>query len=248
MERLKKENYPRGYWNMPTETERLPLRSEAASQNMSTIGRQLLESYKTGKEYRHAFSEEKVRTQLAAQIKAIREQREMKRPELAALMDKAPSWIFRLEDPNLPPPTIVTLLKVAEAFDVDLDIRFVRFTDFLRRVDGMSDADFQVPSFLEDVREFEEAELDRKISPEPNEDSSGQVNVEMVREKGGLGSFPVFVGKSHAMWRSLPQRETTGGGKLIPFESNRQFKKMQAQPEQNFFYAEYEQPRKRSKA
>jgi transcriptional regulator with XRE-family HTH domain len=128
---------------------------------MYSAASQLLDNFKSSKEYRHAFAEEKVRTQLAVQIKAMREQRQMGRAEFAALMHKAHSWVFRLEDPNQPPPTISTLLKVAEAFDVDLDIRFRRFSALLDQIERMTPTSFDVPSFDEELKE---GAFDRNIS------------------------------------------------------------------------------------
>src|ERR1700720_995436 len=115
---------------MPTEIERSSSPIENELVNTPSIESQLLRSFKTGKVYRHAFVEEAVRTSIAAQIRAIREQRKMSRPELAKLMGKSPSWIFRLEDPNEKPPTISTLLAVAEAFDISLNISFGSFQAF----------------------------------------------------------------------------------------------------------------------
>jgi hypothetical protein len=66
-------------------------------------------------------------------------------------MGKAPSWVFRLEDPNQPPPTIPTLLQVAEAFDVDLNISFDRFSRLLDRLDKMTPESLEVASFNEEL-------------------------------------------------------------------------------------------------
>ena len=138
---------------MPTTIDELWKQTQVGSNSMSSVGSQLLGNFKASKEYRHAFVEEKVRTQLAIQIKSIREQREMSRPELAALMGKVPSWVFRLEDPNQAPPTISTLLQVAEAFDVDLDISFRRFSDLIDRIGRITPESFQVPSFEEEIQD-----------------------------------------------------------------------------------------------
>ncbi len=116
----------------------------------SSVGSQILENFKDSKEYRDAFVEETVRTQIAAQIRAIREQRRLSRPSLARKMGKSPSWVFRLEDPNEAPPTVTTLLQVARAYDVNLEIRF---SPFLTLINGL-DADalpLEVPSFEEEL-------------------------------------------------------------------------------------------------
>jgi hypothetical protein len=69
----------------------------------------------------------------------------------SSLLKKAPSWVFRLEDPNQPPPTISTLLQVAEAFDVDLEISFRSFSSVLDLVERMTPESFEVPSFDEEL-------------------------------------------------------------------------------------------------
>jgi transcriptional regulator with XRE-family HTH domain len=112
---------------------------------------QILHNLKTSKEYRRAFVEEKVRTQLAIQVKTIREQRDMSRPTFAGLLKKAASWVFRLEDPNQAPPTIPSLLNAADVFDVDLDIKFRRFSDLLNQIERMGPESLKVPSFEEEV-------------------------------------------------------------------------------------------------
>jgi transcriptional regulator with XRE-family HTH domain len=117
------------------------------SNRTSSVKAQLLHNLKNSKEYRRAFVEEKVRAQLAIQIKTIREQRRMERTTFADLLRKAYSWVFRLEDPNQAPPTIPSLLNVADVFDVDLDIRFRRFSDLLNQIEHMGPESFKVPSF-----------------------------------------------------------------------------------------------------
>jgi transcriptional regulator with XRE-family HTH domain len=135
--------------------EKLPSPIEQGSANTSSVGAQVLESLKTSKAYRHAFVGEKVRSSLAAQIKTIREQRGMKQPELAKAMGKSQSWVSRLEDPNQPAPTIPSLLQVAETYDVDLEIRFRRFSTLIDDIDGLSQESLKVPSFEEELSALE---------------------------------------------------------------------------------------------
>jgi transcriptional regulator with XRE-family HTH domain len=137
---------------MPTETASLPKPTSEGSQNTSSVWEELLHNFKTGKEYRHAFVEEKVRTSIAIQIKTMREQRPWTQPEFAKEMGKSQSWVSRLEDPNQSPPTIPSLLKVAESFDVDLEIRFSPFSELLRRLDATTPESFEVPSFGEELK------------------------------------------------------------------------------------------------
>jgi transcriptional regulator with XRE-family HTH domain len=118
--------------------EKKPYQIESASASTSSVRDQLLESLKTSKEYRHAFVEEKIRTGLAAQIKAIREHREggMTQEEFAQVLGKVQSWVARLENPNAKPATLSTLLQVAYAFDVDLQVRFAPFSELVDWISG----------------------------------------------------------------------------------------------------------------
>lgn len=125
---------------------------------MFSVRRQIIDSLRTGKEYRRGFVEEKIRTGLAVQTKAIRESRPgMTQQKFAELLGKSQSWVARLENPNAPPPTITTLLKVAETFDVDLVVRYAPFSETVdwvsgsaHWVSGLSMASLAVPDFEND--------------------------------------------------------------------------------------------------
>lgn len=151
---------------MQTTTDELPNRMGVESRSTSSVWEQLLHNFRTGKEYRHAFVEEKVRTSIAAQIKAIREQQKLKQPEFAERLHKSQSWVSRLEDPNQAPPTIPSLLQVAEAFDVDLEVRFGRFSELLERLDRMTADSLEVPSFNEEL-----SGLERKVAAQESKEA-----------------------------------------------------------------------------
>jgi transcriptional regulator with XRE-family HTH domain len=117
---------------------------------MSSLREQLLHNLSTGVDYRHSFVEEKIRTGLAVQIRAIREQRKMNQGALARLLNKSQSWVSRLEDPNKAIPTIPTLLILAKAFDVDLEVRFVPFSEMISRLVQLTPEAHEVASFAND--------------------------------------------------------------------------------------------------
>ena len=103
--------------------------------NTASVKRELLESLKD-REFRGAFKEENVYTGICFQIRALREQREKSQKELGRMVEPnmAPERISILEDPNAETkPTVTTLLRLADAFDVGLDIRFVPFATVLDR-------------------------------------------------------------------------------------------------------------------
>jgi transcriptional regulator with XRE-family HTH domain len=126
-----------------------PAGLESASTN--SIKQQMLEQMRASKEYRHGFIEEAIRSRVVAQITALRKERGWDLKTLAAEIGKKTSWAYRLEDPNAPPPTIPSLLEVAEAFDVGLDVRFRAFSELLHDALAFESGDFTVPSFNEEV-------------------------------------------------------------------------------------------------
>jgi hypothetical protein len=83
--------------------------------------------------------EETVRSGLAAQIKAMRERMpDMTQKKFGDLLgNKSQSWVARLEDPNETPPTLSTLLSVAAACDVALQVRFAPFSEFADWIGGV---------------------------------------------------------------------------------------------------------------
>lgn len=106
-------------------------RTEFANTN-STKARMLMGALKTSHEYRQAFVEEALQTRITAQIRALRNKHGLDYKGFADRIDKSVSWTYRLEDPNAAPPTIPTLLRIANKFDIGLDVRFRSFSVRLR--------------------------------------------------------------------------------------------------------------------
>jgi transcriptional regulator with XRE-family HTH domain len=87
--------------------------------------------------------------------------------QLAERIGKKVSWVYRLEDPNATPPTIPTLLHVAAAFDIGLDVRFRAFSELLEDVTTLEPASFAVPSFDSELNAgaFWKSRRRRKLDP-----------------------------------------------------------------------------------
>lgn len=111
----------------------------------------MLSSLQTGKEYRQGFVEEAIRTRITAQIHALRTKNECDYKQFAEKIGRKVAWAYRLEDPNESLPTIPTLLQIAEAFDIGLDVRFRPFSELLRDVVTLNPDSFSVPSFAEEL-------------------------------------------------------------------------------------------------
>src|SRR5271169_2144121 len=102
------------------------------------------------KSYRHAYADESLNISIATQIKVLREQRVLRQKDLANLAAMKQSMISRYENVNYSSWSINTLKKLAEAFDVVLDVRFRSFRDLVILTQGFSRESLQVPSFSDD--------------------------------------------------------------------------------------------------
>jgi transcriptional regulator with XRE-family HTH domain len=102
------------------------------------------------KEYRDAFVCEQIFSRLPLKIRSIREHRQLSQKQLGEKAGVAQAWVSKLEDPNYGKLTISTLIRLASAFDVGLEIDFVPFAKVLDDALKLSPESFEVPSFAED--------------------------------------------------------------------------------------------------
>ena len=108
-------------------------------------------------EYRAEFVAERVRSSMALQIRALREQRnKMSQKQLGDAIGMAQTWVSRLENPDYGKMSVATLLRLAAAFDTDLEIKFRPFSRTINALPHQTDDYFVVPSFND---EFEKSAL-----------------------------------------------------------------------------------------
>ena len=108
------------------------------------------------KDARHVFVEEHARTGPAYQIKAMRDARDWSQEKLGQKLGGEPqSTISRLENPDYGRFTIGTLLRVADAFDVALMVRFVSFGELVSKYSNLTPDALNAPSFKSDAVIFD---------------------------------------------------------------------------------------------
>jgi transcriptional regulator with XRE-family HTH domain len=96
---------------------------------------------------------------IAYQIRALRDRQGLSQEQLAAKVGMNQNAISRLESPQRGRPTITTLKRLAETFDVALVVRFIPFTKLVKWVsgtsyveEGLSTDALAVPSFEEEEK------------------------------------------------------------------------------------------------
>jgi transcriptional regulator with XRE-family HTH domain len=102
------------------------------------------------RDYRREFVAERVRSSIALQIRALRDQRHMSQSALGDEIGMAQTWVSKLENPDYGKMTVATLLRLADAFDTDLEIKFRPFTESVDTLTRQSEDYFTVPSFTEE--------------------------------------------------------------------------------------------------
>lgn len=102
-------------------------------------------------EYRQAYMEASIEQGVAWQIKLNRERRGYSQKELARRIASTQSAISRAEDPTYGRYRLETLVKVANAFDCALQIKFVPYSQLAKESDDLSPNALYAKSYSEEI-------------------------------------------------------------------------------------------------
>ncbi len=116
---------------------------------METALRERLEKSLSGEEARYVYVDTVNNAFIAAQIKALREDRNLSQEQLAELLGTQQSGVSRLERPDYAAWKVETLRKLARAFGVRVRIRFEEFSSLLDEIGGFDDKNL-IPRKFED--------------------------------------------------------------------------------------------------
>jgi transcriptional regulator with XRE-family HTH domain len=119
------------------------------SQSVKSLRQDFIDN-KDDRSYRHAYADESLNISIATQIKVLREQRDWYQQDLAGKANMKQSMISRYEEVNYSSWSLSTLKRLAEAFDVILDVKFRSFKDLVIDTCNFSRESLQVPEFVED--------------------------------------------------------------------------------------------------
>ena len=117
--------------------------------DLKTFGEQLGKSL-AKEEARYVYADTVTNTFVSAQIKALREDRDLSQEELAELVGTKQSGISRLEKADYSAWKIETLRKLAKAFGVRLRIRFEEFGTLIEEVGGFKEKNLLPRKFEQD--------------------------------------------------------------------------------------------------
>lgn len=102
------------------------------------------------KEFRHVFLREMVTGWIAHQIRVLRKERHWTQWDLGNRCQKPQSTIGRVESPSYGRWNIGTLLDLAEAFDVALEVKFVDWPTAIRGYANLTPDAMRVPSWADE--------------------------------------------------------------------------------------------------
>jgi transcriptional regulator with XRE-family HTH domain len=97
--------------------------------------------------YRRAFAAAHVRVSLSLQLKSLRRDRGLTQAELAEQVGMRQERISQIEDPNYGRHSITTLSRLAEFYDVVLDVKFVSFDKLIADLKARRSEDLAPQSY-----------------------------------------------------------------------------------------------------
>ena len=103
------------------------------------------------KEYRHAYMESAVEQGIAWQIKINRERRSLSQARLAEEIGSKQAAISRAEDPSYGRHSLDMLMRIANAFDCALQVKFVPYSKLARDSHDLSHAALYAHSYSEEI-------------------------------------------------------------------------------------------------
>jgi transcriptional regulator with XRE-family HTH domain len=102
--------------------------------------------------------ESQIKIGLPFQLRGLREHRGWTQETLAQKIGTTQNTISRLENPKTGKPTITTLLRIANACDVGLLVRFAPFGFYGDVIEGMDQTHVEIPSYEEELQHQIESE------------------------------------------------------------------------------------------
>ncbi len=134
------------------------------------------------KKYRDAYVASQIRISIPFQIRGLRKSRGWNQEFLANEARMAQPRISEMEKPGERRLTIETLLRIASAFDVALQVRFVPFSQIIEDDKSFDPDNFEIKTFETEINELAEAALVRIQDNAKVKDYAGMNPSERLKE------------------------------------------------------------------
>ena len=105
----------------------------------------------TDRKRRSSYVKAQTRIGLPFQIRALRKQKGWSQAQLADAAEMRQPRISAIEKPGKGKLNIETLERIAAAFDVGLEVRFVSFGELIRQSEQFDPDHFEIPGFEEEL-------------------------------------------------------------------------------------------------
>jgi transcriptional regulator with XRE-family HTH domain len=112
------------------------------------------------KPYREAFLKQNIVSSLSHQIKINRVSRGWSQQDLADKIGSKQSVISRYEDSSYGKLSVSTLIQIANALDVGLEVKFTPFSRLVGEVNSWTREKAMVPSFSTELKAIESCSLE----------------------------------------------------------------------------------------
>jgi transcriptional regulator with XRE-family HTH domain len=103
------------------------------------------------KDYRDAVVAENVTTRIAFQLESMRKSRNLTQAELAEIAGMRQQSISRLEAESDSRPSISTLLRLAQALDVALIVKFASFGELAGDLGELNECKLDIPGYVDEA-------------------------------------------------------------------------------------------------
>lgn len=119
------------------------------------------------KEYAHAYVQSHIVNRIAAQILVLRKSKHWTQKQLAEVASIPQEKISKYENADFSSLTLRTLYKLAEAFDVSLEVAFTEFSKTIEDIEAFSEQILQVTDRVSDIESFSYAVPDTYPQEKP---------------------------------------------------------------------------------
>ena len=123
----------------------------------------MIEKFRS-RDYRTSYMSGRVRTNIALQIRQLRETNNMSQSGLADLIGTRQSAISRLENTDYGRVSVQTLLDIASALDVAVAVKFVSYDEFISQHGNMTVDALSVESFSKTFERYVASAEGAKLS------------------------------------------------------------------------------------